>query len=704
MNADKQVVLDTLQRFYGYRSFRPGQWEVIENALKRKDTLVLMPTGGGKSICYQLPALLLDGVTLVVSPLIALMNDQVMALSANGIPAAAIHSNQDESINRDCIETASKGKLKLLYISPERLLSDFETVKKLHVSLVAIDEAHCISQWGHDFRPVYTQLNAIKETFPEVPVMALTATADRLTRLDIGKALGLNEPFSWIGSFDRPNISLQVIADPGKKKRLEMIAALISSHPSDSGIVYCLSRKKTEDMHVALSNMGFRSACYHAGMPREEREKAQRAFTNGEVQVVCATIAFGMGIDKSNIRWVVHNNIPGNIESYYQEVGRAGRDGMPAEAILFYNYGDIITRRSFAEQSGMAEVNNEKLEFMQRYAEAPICRRRILLSYFSEETTCDCGNCDNCRNPRRRFDGTVLAQKALSAVIRINSQETLNNIIDILRGSNRQDLLAKGYDKIKTYGAGADLSSREWHNYLLQMIQLGLFEVAYEDNFHLRPTSHGLRVVKGLEKIELAEYVNVIQGKKKKVYETAVKLSPEEQLLENLKSIRKKLAEENFLAPYMVFSDAALSEMVAKKPADIDALLEVSGVGPLKAAKFGKPFLLELRKFVTGKRTLPPGYSERMTFHLFKSGMAIGDIANLREIKESTAYSHLSGCEDKGDDIDWTRLFTPIQYGVFLRYYDKENPGCFETLKEKGVPNYVVDACRRYEMKRNSQN
>lgn len=323
----------------------------MDAILQGRDALALMPTGGGKSICFQVPALMLPGCAIVISPLIALMNDQVLALRANGIPAAAIHSNQDEYINRDSYDKAIKGEMKIIYISPERMTADIDLIaSKINVSLVAIDEAHCISQWGHDFRPVYTSLRYIKERFPGVPVMALTATADRLTRTDISTALGLDDPFCWTGSFDRPNISISVMNDPGKKQRLKIISSLIEKYHLDSGIVYCLSRKKTEEMHAALTELGYRSVCYHAGMTPQDREASQKAFVDGDVQVVCATIAFGMGIDKSNIRWVVHNNIPGNIESYYQEIGRAGRDGLPSEAIMFYNFADIMMRRNFVDE------------------------------------------------------------------------------------------------------------------------------------------------------------------------------------------------------------------------------------------------------------------------------------------------------------------------------------------------------------------
>lgn len=689
----KTKALSLLKRYYGYDAFRPGQWDVISHAITGRDTLVLMPTGGGKSLCYQIPALLLPGCTIVVSPLIALMNDQVQALRANGIEAGAIHSNQDEAFNRENFRLAASGKLKLLYISPERLMMEIQSLSStVKVAMVAIDEAHCISQWGHDFRPVYTSLKAVKSTFPGIPVMALTATADRLTRLDIADALGLHDPFRWIGSFDRPNISLTVVNDPGKRQRLKIIASLIQKYRLDSGIVYCLSRKKTESMHEELTKMGFRSVCYHAGLPANLREAAQRAFVNGEAQVVCATIAFGMGIDKSNIRWVVHNNIPGNIESYYQEIGRAGRDGLPAEAILFYNYGDIITRRSFAEESGQREINSEKLDFMQRYAEASVCRRRILLSYFSEERNCDCGNCDNCRAPRARFDGTILAQKALSAVIRINAQEGMNIIIDILRASNRADIYHKGYHQIKTYGAGRDLSSREWHSYLLQMVQLGLFEVAYEDNFHLRPTPFGMKVLRGEEHIQLSRYVENSYGSfNKKSTLPVVEKTPEEKLTDILKEVRREISVKQNIPAYMVFSDASLQDMVAKRPTDLDEFARVSGVGDLKLSKYGRPFISAIRKFQGLKASLPPGSSQKETLLLFESGQQLEEIAQFRGLSPMTVATHLADWIDKDRVSDFRRLMSLREYDIIISELKNNPEGAYENLKNNpDIRMYLV--------------
>lgn len=682
-----------LKKYYGYSSFRPGQAEIIRNVTGGRDTLVLMPTGGGKSICYQIPALMLQGCAIVISPLIALMNDQVEALKTNGIPAAAIHSNREEYSNRVHLHEASMGNLKILYISPERMMLEIDNIaSRIKVSLIAIDEAHCISQWGHDFRPVYTQLRAIKEKFPSVPVMALTATADRLTRDDIATALGLDNPFSYIGSFDRPNISLKVMNDPGKKQRLRIIGSMIDKYHLDSGIVYCLSRKKTEDMHKALTEMGYRSVCYHAGLLPREREQAQKTFVNGEAQVVCATIAFGMGIDKSNIRWVVHNNIPGNIESYYQEIGRAGRDGLPAEALMFYNFSDIITRRSFAEDSGRKEINSEKLDFMQRYAEATVCRRRILLSYFSEECVNDCGNCDNCRKPRQQFDGTILAQKALSAVIRVNCREGIQTIVDILRASARREIIDKGYHLLRTYGAGRDLSFPEWNSYILQMIQLGLFEIAYDDNFHLRPTPLGIKIVKGQQSILLSVYESPVYYKKTISPEPkAPKLTPDEQLLEKLKVIRKDTAREEMVGDYMVFSDTSLNEMVRLKPETVEAFADISGVSKVKLVKYGKKFLGVIRKHKGLKASLPVGSSQKESLLLFNSGMSPEEIAGLKKISIATLYNHFIQGIDSGEITDFRRLTTMEDYRNVCRIFDSDPDNAFLRLEEQmGLPSHII--------------
>ena len=434
-----------LRRFYGYDSFRPMQLDIITAAMQGRDTLVIMPTGGGKSMCYQMPALLADGgVVIVVSPLIALMDDQVAALTANGIPAAAVHSLHSEADNRAVMDALMQARVKVLYISPERLMTDIDRwSSSLPVRLFAIDEAHCISQWGHDFRPVYTQLSMLKKLRPDVPVMALTATADRITRDDIARQLGLVDPARFMASFDRPNLSLAAMISPTKARRVSIIADMIRRHPLDSGIVYCLSRKATEEMAAELSARGFRAAAYHAGLSGSTRNRVQRDFIDGHLQAICATVAFGMGIDKSNIRWVIHNNLPANLESYYQEIGRAGRDGLPAETLLFYSFADLITLRKFSDESGRREINMQKLQRMMDYAESPVCRRRVLLNYFNEPAYTDCHNCDVCRTPPERFDATLIVQKALSAIVRTSGTASVNMIIDILRGTPATDIVRR---------------------------------------------------------------------------------------------------------------------------------------------------------------------------------------------------------------------------------------------------------------------
>ena len=557
-------MLQTLKTYFGYDSFRPLQEDIIRHLMDRKDALVLMPTGGGKSICYQLPALLSEGTAVVVSPLISLMKDQVETLCANGIAAGALNSNNDETENASLRRACMEGKLKLLYISPEKLLAEANyLLRDMHISLFAIDEAHCISQWGHDFRPEYTQMGILHQLFPQVPIIALTATADKITREDIIKQLHLNQPRIFISSFDRPNLSLTVKRGYQQKEKSKAILDFIARHPGESGIIYCMSRSKAETVAQMLQKQGIKSAVYHAGLSPARRDEAQDDFINDRVQVVCATIAFGMGIDKSNVRWVIHYNLPKSIESFYQEIGRAGRDGMPSDTLLFYSLADLILLTKFATDSGQQSINLEKLQRMQQYAEADICRRRILLSYFGENTTCDCGNCDVCKNPPERFDGTIIVQKALSAIARSEQQIGTGILVDILRGNMSSEVTERGYHRLKTFGAGREVPVRDWHDYLLQMLQLGYFEIAYNENNHLKITQSGTDVLFGraralLVTIRREEAVQATRGRKRKATVPTKELplglpnTESGELFEALRTLRKRLADQEALPAYIV--------------------------------------------------------------------------------------------------------------------------------------------------------
>ena len=602
-------MLQTLKTYFGYDSFRPLQEEIIRHILDGNDALVLMPTGGGKSICYQLPALLREGTAVVVSPLISLMKDQVEALCANGISAGALNSSNDETENAALRRACTEGRLKLLYISPEKLLAEANyLLREMHLSLVAIDEAHCISQWGHDFRPEYAQMGILHQQFPHVPIIALTATADKITREDIIGQLHLNHPRTFISSFDRPNLSLTVKRGYQQKEKSKTILDFIARHPGESGIIYCMSRSKPDSVAQMLQKQGIRTSVYHAGLSPSLRDKAQDDFINDRVQVVCATIAFGMGIDKSNVRWVIHYNLPKSIESFYQEIGRAGRDGLPSDTLLFYSLADLILLTKFATESGQQNINLEKLQRMQQYAESDICRRRILLSYFGEIADHDCGNCDVCKNPPERFDGTVIVQKALSAIVRTDQQIGTGVLVDILRGNMSPEVVGKGYQQLKTFAAGRDVPARDWHDYLLQMLQLGYFEIAYNENNHLKITSAGSDVLFGratarLVVIRREEANETKRGRKRKETVPAQELplglpnTENKALFEALRKLRKRLADEEALPAYIVLSDKVLHLLSTSRPTNLEEFGNISGIGEHKKKKYGKEFINLIRKY-----------------------------------------------------------------------------------------------------------
>ena len=604
---------EILRHYFGYTTFRPMQEDVIRHVMGGGDCLVLMPTGGGKSICYQVPAIGMEGTAVVVSPLISLMKDQVEALRANGIEAEALNSGNDFSHDTIIRRKLVNGQVKLLYVSPERLLSelDFLMMQLPKISLFAIDEAHCISQWGHDFRPEYTQLSQLRDRFPNVPMMALTATADKITRADIIRQLKLQHK-EFVTSFDRPNLSLSVKRGFSTAEKQRFILNFIKARPTEPGIIYCLSRKNTEAMAALLKRQGISVAPYHAGLSQHDRDWAQEQFKQDNVQVVCATIAFGMGIDKSNVRWIIHYNLPKSIENFYQEIGRAGRDGAPADTVLFYSLADVVQLSQFARDSGQRDINFDKLRQMQQYAESGVCRRRILLNYFGELSDKDCGNCDVCNDPPKRFDGTRQVQMALSAARRTNEQIRTSTIIEILRGMHSGVVQRMHYDLLPTFGVGADISTQDWQDYLLQMLQLGFIEIAYDEHSRVRITPVGEDVLYGRRKAELAVIDRQQQIQKPKRRRLGLEiptitipgLAPtsgieDPQLFEALRLLRKRCAEEEGFPPYIIFSDKVLHALATQKPKTLEAFGYIPGIGNHKRQKYGLKFLEIINKFTS---------------------------------------------------------------------------------------------------------
>ena len=651
--SQKELLHTTLKEYFGYEKFRPLQEKIITSVINGDDNLVIMPTGGGKSICFQLPALILDGVTLVVSPLIALMKDQVDGLNANGIPAAYLNSSQSAQENQSILQRVSEGKIKLLYLAPESL-SFFEMVsQQVKISLIAIDEAHCISSWGHDFRPAYTQLGFLKKRLPSTPIIALTATADKATREDILTQLGLPNAERHIASFDRPNISLEVRS---AQDRITQIVKFVSERPNTSGIVYCLSRKTTEQVAARLTKQGFKAKAYHAGLPHEIRAQIQEDFIYDKSQIICATIAFGMGIDKSNVRWVIHYNLPKNMEGYYQEIGRSGRDGVKAETVLFYSYADVIQLQKFAENSGNKEVQLSKLERMQQYTEALSCRRKILLSYFGEFIEKDCGNCDVCKNPPAFFDGTVLAQKILSGVFRLKEKEPIGTLVDFLRGSQNTVIYDKGYQNLKTYGIAKDLSWRDLQQYIVQLINLGYCEIAFHENNALRFSELAKNVLFEGEKVRLTKVAKVSLTKKELAKAGKTKKATTD-LFERLRLLRLKIAQDHGIPAYLVFNDASLKQMEKERPMTDDDFLAIDGVGRKKFEDFGYHFIKEIiafqkEKTVTKKKVKKTkGSTFLETFKLYKKGHSAEEISQERKLNLTTIQSHYVALYLEGEDI-----------------------------------------------------
>ena len=651
--SDQQHIISTLKEYFGYDSFRPLQEEIINSIFDKQDAMVIMPTGGGKSICYQLPALLLPGVTLVISPLIALMKDQVDGLLANGVQAAYVNSSQSEEQQQDIYQKLLDKKIQLLYVAPESLSFLDTILAQITISLIAIDEAHCISAWGHDFRPAYTQLGYLKHKFPDTPVIALTATADKATRQDICTQLNIPNAKQYLASFDRKNLSLEV--RPGNK-RIEQILNFLDDKPNDVGIIYCLSRKTTEMLAEKLQNQGFIAEAYHAGIDHQKRAAVQEGFINDTVQIVCATIAFGMGIDKSNVRWVIHYNLPKNIEGYYQEIGRAGRDGLPSSTLLFHSYADVVQLQKFASTSGNQEVQMAKLDRMKQYADSLSCRRKILLSYFGELIQEDCGNCDVCKNPPSFIDGTVIAQKALSTVVRIKEEEPIGTVIDVLRGAQNATVLDKGYQNLKTYGIAKDISWRDWQQYIIQLINQGYLEIAFHLNNKLKLTSLSKKVLFEGEKIRLANLIEIEKVKEEALQNS--KKTTTNTLFDTLRTLRLSLAKEAGIPAYQIFNDASLKEMERSRPMTDQEFMQISGVGKLKMKNYGYQFIKAIIDFSTEKTKKSKitkknkGNSYKETLNLYTKGLSIEEIAEERKLAQSTIFSHIMKLYNDGEDID----------------------------------------------------
>ena len=663
----------TLKKVFGYDAFRPLQADIIQTIYDRRDTLVLMPTGGGKSVCFQVPALTLDGTAVVISPLIALMKDQVEGLRANGVAAAFMNSSLDSTQSRQVEDDVLNGRIKLLYVSPEKIVSQgFQPLlRRMKISLFAVDEAHCISAWGHDFRPEYTQLKFLKEQFPQVPVIALTATADKLTRKDIAEQLHLHDPAIFIASFDRPNINLQV--RPGQQ-RFEQIIDFLKKHPKQSGIIYCTGRKTCEILADKLNAKGFKAAHYHAEVPPQLRNKVQEDFINDRTPIICATIAFGMGIDKSNVRFVVHYNLPRNLEGYYQEIGRAGRDGSKADAMLFFSYSDLQTYRDMIEQGESSleqkELKLAKLNRMYQFAEAPVCRRKTVLNYFGESYEDTCGNCDVCQNPPQQFDGTETVQKALSALLRTHERVGMHLLVDILRGSQRREIMEAGYHQIKTYGAGKEHSFDDWLYLLSQMLHTGLVEIAYDDGSHLKVTNGGRAVLFEEKKVKLV----MPQPKEKKPKERlpVLRAKPQgevqrEELFDRLVALRRQVAQQQGVPPYIVFTDATLTDMAEKRPFNDYDFQHVSGVGERKLQLYGNLFIAEIRRYMlekTNDGVRVVGSSALQTWNLYQQKRSLAEIAEERKISVVTVESHLATMYEGGEMLDLYHWIGPEELDI----------------------------------------
>lgn len=662
MNNQKYKILKDI---WGYSSFRTQQEEIIDHILSGEDALVIMPTGGGKSLCFQLPALLNEGLAVVISPLIALMNDQVSALRLSGVEVATLHSNLTSEELRLQESAVLSGKVKLLYVSPERANSTsfIQLISRIKVSLFAVDEAHCVSVWGNDFRPDYVTLHVLRDSFPKIPFMALTATADSATQRDICDQLHLIRPRIFISSFERKNIKTE--SRPAEN-RFRQVSDFLNKNKGQNGIIYCLSRKETERLSSKFLSSGYACAHYHAGMNAESRNQVQKDFQDDRFQFICATIAFGMGIDKSNIRWVIHYSMPKNLEGYYQEIGRAGRDGLPSRALLFYSWGDYSMLKKFIDDSSAKEefknVQYAKLDRMWEYASAHQCRTNIVLNYFGEYKTWPCGYCDNCLFPPKSTDGTLWAQKALSAVVRCHESVGLNLLIDILRGSYRAEIRDHGFDKIKTFGAGREISFIHWKIYITQMINQGLLKIDYTDSMKLKVTPLTHKVLFEGMRVQLSD-LNYQDEVKEALKPSQKDIHPHEELLQKLKEWRTDRARDKKVPAYIIFSDKVLINLAGSRPSTRSELLEVEGIGKAKADMYGEDILAIIQSFDKEDTEVlrDLGKTYRQTLDLYLKGHKPEQIASERHVSLDTIMSHLSVLYLKTDKINLSDFITETE-------------------------------------------
>ncbi len=700
--------LQVLNKYFGYEEFRPMQEDIIRSVAAKKDCLVLMPTGGGKSVCYQVPALMLPGLTVVISPLIALMKDQVDALRLNGVNAAFLNSSISAEGQNNLMSDLEQGKIKLLYIAPERLnngLNNFIAfLKRLDISLFAIDEAHCISHWGHDFRPDYLLLNSLKENFPDIPLIALTATADKLTQKDIIQKLRLHKPEIFISSFNRGNIRY-IIED--KDDHFNKIIDFLEQHANDSGIIYCLSRQNTEDYAERLSDRGYNALAYHAGLDPATRSLRQEQFKKDEVRIMVATIAFGMGIDKSNVRFVIHTTLPKNIEGYYQETGRAGRDGLPAQALLFYSSGDLNKLKSFISVEGNPEqtkVYLKKLNQMAEFCSSHVCRRKFLLNYFDEVYNAPCGNCDICISGKSLpvFDGTIIAQKALSAIVRLKEKFGIGYVVNFLKGSDSKKMFDE-HRYLPTFGKGAEFTVDEWKNYFRQLLDRGLIE-QYGEFSVLRVTENGRDVLYNNAKVELnpPKEKKAARIESKDRYSTSGSTNYDVVLFDQLKQLRMAIANAENVPPYIVFPDTTLVELSTFLPMNYEDLPHISGFGKIKIDKYGKEFLSVINKHcknnelstrmnekksfygVSGKnakKEAPVSETKKITYDLYCLGTSISEIAHLRKLAEGTITEHLLHYVQTGD-INVLKFVSKEKLEVISKKIDEYGDQKTSILKE----------------------